>query len=297
MSVFARAAAFGAACALACGPAACGLFYNLDALGPGAADGAAGDALADSPVGSDAPTADGGADADGATTGDAADAGGDGNPPPACASTRGRQMVSAGGVCIDATETTVDDYAIFLAAMADAGPPPPPCDFTTTYEPDAWSSQKFDHEKPVSVDNFCLALSYCQWAGKHLCGKLGGGTVPVGDAGIDKTNNEWFHACSHDGDFVFPYGNTYAGDNACPFPPADDVGTHPLCVGGYPGLFDMTGNIPEWVDACEENGQTRDQDECTVMGIFEGGQGTTCSDHALANRVTGLAVGIRCCAE
>jgi len=63
-----------------------------------------------------------------------------------------------------------------------------------------------------------------------------------------------FFACSHDGAQRFPYGNVY-DRSACTTDDPDGsvapVKSKPTCEGGYPGIFDMSGNVFEWVDTCE----------------------------------------------
>ena len=69
-------------------------------------------------------------------------------------------------------------------------------------------------DAPVTCIDWCDAHAYCAWAGKRLCGSIGGGpNIPssVSIAGAD----QWYRACSHAGDHKFPYGDTYASGTCC----------------------------------------------------------------------------------
>lgn len=49
---------------------------------------------------------------------------------------------------------------------------------------------------------------------------------------------------------------------------ASAVGSFAACVGGVPGLYDMSGNLGEWGDACAAN--TGENDYCQVRGGWLG---------------------------
>jgi formylglycine-generating enzyme required for sulfatase activity len=103
-------------------------------------------------------------------------------------------------------------------------------------------------------------------------------------------------------------GNKFV--NVCNGPPGDasqpkplgarDTGSYPGCVGGLTGLYDMSGNLQEWVDHCD------DYSCLTVGGSFANSwvSDLTCgSDEHQSTGVTkdwpneadGKDIGFRCC--
>jgi formylglycine-generating enzyme required for sulfatase activity len=174
--------------------------------------------------------------------------------------------VHAGSFCIDRTEVSVESYAVFVAAVMPGNDPnqPASCAWNTSYAP-AISATAPDH--PVLGVDWCDAYAYCAWAGKRLCGKIGGGPNPY-DSFADKASSQWYAACSQDGLKAFPYGDVYdplacnGGDDPNPGPAP--VGGTPGCEGGYPGIFDMSGNVWEWEDSCAAD--TGATDACRARG-------------------------------
>jgi formylglycine-generating enzyme required for sulfatase activity len=150
--------------------------------------------------------------------------------------------------CIDSTEVTFADYAKFVTAKgSDTSGQIALCTANTSYAPSIVGSGNI----PVRSVDWCDAVAYCTWAGKRLCGKIGGGSVPQSDF-TNPAINQWLYACSNAGTQPYPYGSTYeAGvcntDLEAGAPVA--VGTNAKCVGGFPGIFDMVGNVWEFVDA------------------------------------------------
>jgi formylglycine-generating enzyme len=138
-----------------------------------------------------------------------------------------------------------------------------------------------------------------------LCGELGGGPLDLIDA-AKPANSEWTRACSRGGMVEYPYGATYDrvvcnGENAA----AGDDGTQPVealaaCNGGYPGLFDMSGNVAEWIDACDAGtGASGSNATCAAMGgSFQSPAVTLkCGARGSDKRsASSPARGFRCCA-
>ena len=78
----------------------------------------------------------------------------------------------------------------------------------------------------------------CAAAGKRLC-----------------ESEEWHGACGGPEGWALPYGEESRGDYCnCgpretppePYPGAVPTGSFATCEGGYPGIFDMVGNVQEW---------------------------------------------------
>jgi formylglycine-generating enzyme required for sulfatase activity len=82
------------------------------------------------------------------------------------------------------------------------------------------------------------AKTACELAGKRLC-----------------TEEEWHPACAGPAGTAYPYGNDYdpGACNVCTTGEQGTVvptGSMDTCAGGYPGLFDMSGNVWEWTSTC-----------------------------------------------
>ncbi|HEX3344280.1 MAG TPA: SUMF1/EgtB/PvdO family nonheme iron enzyme [Polyangiaceae bacterium] len=176
---------------------------------------------------------------------------------PRCAAGMVAVTTAAGGsYCIGATEVTHGDYAVFLAAAPapTASNQLPECAWNATYEPAQWNAGG-DPALPVGGLDWCDAYAYCASVpGRHLCGAIGGGPVEYQTGVFDATQSEWFNACSHGGDDAFPYGASY-GPTACNgldygAGVAVQAGSLATCVGGFPGLFDLSGNVEEWANSC-----------------------------------------------
>jgi len=210
-------------------------------------------------------------------------------------------MVDIGVFCIDATEVTQSQYDQFLAAQV---PPqsqsndPPYCAWNTDY-----TASSAPANQPVNNVDWCDAHAYCQWAGKRLCGRIGGGANPVAD-GHDANFSEWFHVCTNAGTNVYPYGDmpdTTACNTSEAMLGVQDVGTFPNCTGTMPpfdGVFDLSGNVHEWTNDCD--GTAGSTDICLLRG---GGaphtvSASTCADPSTVTRIEYFGdSGFRCCAD
>lgn len=210
-----------------------------------------------------APPADAAAD----VTVDGGDAGGP------CPSGRGPAMVRVtdtfGSFCIDATEVTNTQFNAFLA---DSTRPQAPsaCAYRTSYGGAARPGDAL----PVTNVDWCEAWMFCAWSGKRLCGSRNGARINDFDVANDSKVSEWFAACSRSSSVRYPYGDTAdvqrcnGCDRAgkCDAGGADLVATASLpCEGGYPGLFDMAGNVAEWEDNCAGGSNAR-QHDCPPRG-------------------------------
>jgi formylglycine-generating enzyme required for sulfatase activity len=242
------------------------------------------DAGTEASIGDASASADGGVEA-------AGDAG--------CPSAEGPAMIRAGSFCIDSTEVTNGQYEAFL----NADPPavPAECGWKASFVPsDRWPPAPGSEKLPVAYVDWCDGYAYCAWTGKHLCGRIGGGALL--HSGVnDATKDQWYAACSRVGERVYPYGDDF-DPNRCALAPAtypDEVASNLQCEGGYGGLFDMSGNLQEWIDSCAS--ALGAEDRCTIRGgsISESDAGDVrCTSFRQLRRDERWAdVGIRCCAE
>jgi formylglycine-generating enzyme required for sulfatase activity len=254
-----------------------------DAGASGGAGGAGGASGSGGRAGSSGAGGSGGGAIDGG--GGATDGG-----PKACQGLPGPTMIElpapggSGTYCIDHTEVTNRQYADFLATNPDINAQPAFCkSWNTTFQPEALAGVDncpslaaiYDlqnkAQNPVACIDWCDAYAYCKSVGKRLCGAFGGGAVAPG-SGSDAQKDEWYAACSAAGTFVFPYGNTYQPQacNTLDFGQTGSVrvGLASTCTGTglYDFLYDMSGNVSEWEDACSASSGA--SDVCYARGGF-----------------------------
>ncbi len=224
-----------------------------------------------------------------------------------------------GAYCIDQYEVSYEQYAVFWQA----NPPAQitECTWNNSYTPPQhWPAALGYTKYPVRSVDWCDAHAYCNYVGKRLCGKQGGGSVPFNSYN-DYTQSQWMNGCSA-GANTYCYGSLYNSTlcigsdyNGAPLPdggPFDVLqplpGTRVLkatdpnkmapqfCQGAAPLLFDMSANAAEWEDSCD--GTTGASDNCHVRGgsYKESGSNVACSANKTLPR-SGSAedVGFRCC--
>jgi formylglycine-generating enzyme required for sulfatase activity len=264
--------------------AGCSLFFDADDLGSSSS------ALADGGVeGGASDAGDAGVESDASGPGVDADNG--------CPSKEGPSMVRIDDFCIDSTEVTRAQYARFVDAVgADAGGPAVKFCPTTNksiapLDPEkGFPPVKESPDFPVRAIDWCDAKAYCLWAGKDLCGGLGGAAITSADA-VDPTKSQWAKACTRSGALRFGYADTYASGK-CVEGTAPSQPTDRKCEGGYPGLFDMVGNVAEWIDACREAPYTN----CALVGRV-GEEIASCTTvESPPGDIPWGNVGVRCCA-
>lgn len=143
-------------------------------------------------------------------------------------------------------------------------------------------------DAPVTCVDWCDAAQFCWYVGKKLCT----GTFNQPKEGV------WFDACSSNGKNDYPYAGTYqstiCNDDSVTAKTLVGVGSRKQCVTPS-GLFDMTGNAAEWVDACNGDTQT---DTCDIRGgSFNDNSGLAmCGGSVGVKKEVGLAtLGFRCC--
>ena len=190
----------------------------------------------------------------------------------ACPAGAGPRMVRAGDFCIDRHEVTNADYARFLDATG--GVPDlrePPCAWNDTLVPKVWPAPTpSTPEHPVVFVDWCDSDAYCRWAGKRLCGRIGGGSLALAER-RDPRASQWMSACSGAGRVVYPYGDAYDRDACSGDAPTSYfvvVEKNPRCVGAYSDLHDLSGNVHEFEDACDPNPDVPDgsMDICSDRG-------------------------------
>lgn len=256
-----------------------------------------------------------------------------------CPTGKGSEMVRVVGLsqgaqytyCIDRFETTNEQYQTFLDDVAarsidaKAGALQPAlCNgLNESFTPrGTWPPSPAAPRGPVVQVDFCDASAYCAWAGKRLCGKIGGGPNPL-TGHADPLSSEWFNACTS-GDpsvFVYPYGANYEATrcNGGPTTSTVEPGSKSGCTApdldagdaeasvAVRGVFDLSGNVYEWENSC---GSTIDSN-CFIRGGSFQSRDTSlrCSVRATGAFHPGSTppaespqparpdLGIRCCAD
>jgi len=212
-------------------------------------------------------------------------------------------MIEVAGFTIDATEVTNAAYNVFLAAATapDAGA-------VKQHEYCGWNdsfargcTSNLAEGSPVACVDWCDAWAYCTWAGKRLCGKIGGGALEPTEA-ADPTKSQWTRACGGIEPQLYPYGPT-ALPAVCTTNEISDggpskAGSRSTCQGRPLGLFDMSGNVGEWEDSCDLSG-ARDVNLCFHRGgsFSSGASDSKCTNVAQRQRKSvAETIGFRCCA-
>jgi hypothetical protein len=206
---------------------------------------------------------------------------------------------------IDSTEVTSAEYKIFQTAKGtDYSGQRAACAWNKSY---AASEVNAHDDWPVVNIDFCDAAAYCAWADKRLCGAIGGGALKGTDPNIDQTpdttnvaKSQWYLACGGPSGDEFPYA-TYEKDGYCNeqdgFGDLADVKSYTNCQGHYEGLYDMVGNVEEWIDSCDAD--TSNTNHCAVIGGSEFSQPDGgCEIYDLEQRDSQEpGIGFRCCSK
>lgn len=136
---------------------------------------------------------------------------------------------------------------------------------------------------PGTNVKFTQAVASCKSRGKRLC-----------------TEPEWERACKGPSNARFPYGNAFNA-SACNTEDAtgqvrqvSDTGSFGQCASGY-GVFDLAGNVAEWVDSPFDSGANR-----TVKGGAANRPdfATRCAARVGKSPDSkDVLIGFRCCAD
>jgi formylglycine-generating enzyme required for sulfatase activity len=179
-------------------------------------------------------------------------------------------------------------------------------------------------QRPVVCIDQCDARAYCAWSKQRLCGRAGGGVLDVSQdesqdmlskaegSHADPSQSQWYGACSTGEVSTYPYGDGYVAGRCVDNSVASrvqDVGSRAECMGGYAGLFDMSGNAEEWEDACTQFTTPPLLQNCLVRGgsVDHPGSGqlrpgelpllACAASRGLAQGFIYTTVGFRCCAD
>jgi len=214
---------------------------------------------------------------------DAADAAGEGGAPapsiepssPECGDlpegTTPMAYLPEEGFCIDRTEVTQRQYQRWLDSGPQVPELPDVCSEKTSFAPppvcleDVTGCGSGCEDHPQVCVDWCDAHAYCRAMGKRLCGAIGGGPTPF-DQSVDPDVSQWMAACSSGGQHMYPYGDEYdpnacnSGETQplaclekleCETVPAGSMASCQSPEPGYQGVYDLVGNVDEWVDSCQ----------------------------------------------
>lgn len=133
---------------------------------------------------------------------------------------------------------------------------------------------------PVVQITWHGAAAYCESRGWSLC-----------------ADSAWVAACAGPSGTAYPYGTSYDPE-ACNGMDAQTgttaaVASLPTCEGGVGGLFDMSGNVYEWTDACAGG-------PCLIRGgsFDKPAEDMACDGYHTMDGPSGHRedLGVRCCA-
>lgn len=202
--------------------------------------------------------------------------------------------------CMDATEVSNAQYAVFLASNPSTKNQQPRCAANDSFVPlFLWPPTGRELRPVVNVD-WCDAWAYCAWAGKGLCGNIKGGAGSFGNTD-SPGQSAWFDVCSSGGKRDYPYGSgsSYepASCNGLDKHESDttEVDGPALCEGPIDGLMNLSGNVWEWEDACQGDGV---DDLCRVRGgsFRSAGFNLRCDSASSGHRGDAYDdFGFRCC--
>jgi formylglycine-generating enzyme required for sulfatase activity len=239
--------------------------------------------------------------------------------------------------CMDIREVYQKEYAEFYEAIKSSdlaknpGVRHPDCKHNQFYpkvgtweaecDPTGYSytPEKYP-ESPVGCVDWCDAKAYCEWAGKRLCGRVGGGTVTqalVGNANED----QWYNVCSMGGKSKYATGDTYQEgqclDKSFYAIDPDKMNEEemnsrtrkklteahkevPDCHGTtepFDQIHDINGSRAELTDACDVNGASS---QCFLRGGHFGSDAVSfeCAKWAWYGRTySSPSTGFRCCLD
>lgn len=224
--------------------------------------------------------------------------------------------------CIDQREVTAGEYAEFMdAKKGDMSGQIPGCEWNA-----AWMAQLIpSNDEHVSMIGYCVdyefdpvnypdhatgcadwcdAHAYCAWAGKRLCGAIGGKLGNLADVN-DPAKSEWANACTQGGTTKYPWGDSYTNGRCIDYTAVQQKGetakdvtapTSSQChgeLGGFADVYDLVGSVQEWTNECEAPGKN-----CALHGYgsmySDKGPPVSCEAGSLFAQHT---LGFRCCSD
>ena len=195
---------------------------------------------------------------------------------------------------IDATEVTRGQYAAWLTTNPVTTGQVAVCAWNTSFTPDATCMAKSSvcqgtacTRHPQPCIDMCDAAAYCKAVGRRLC-----------------SDTEWTNACSSNGAYDAGYGtslvfgtcNDYTAGTTTTVPVSSETGCQAPASSGFAGVFDMIGNLAEWVDNCSPSDGATDTCKPRGLSFGSGAAAPTCSQSTYAKRsAVNDNVGFRCC--
>lgn len=209
-----------------------------------------------------------------------------------CDGCEGETIPDAGGACIDKTEVRVVDFTTWIAKK------PSPDRDDTRCRRIVGPTDSANPHLPVRNVDWCAAKYFCRSRGKKLCGAIGAGSASAA-ALTDQGRDQWYAACTGKQRNAYPYGGTYNKDRCNgvdkqvggPW----DAGSDIDCKNVDFDVFDLSGNVAEWEDACEDRAG---REECVVRGgsYLSSEAGLACQSIDRRPPTAGYPdVGFRCC--